>query len=541
MDKMLYYMLDFCNTYPHMTEKAIDTVSYAIGRYGFNTDHEYWRDKIRNANDKRMFDMPIPFSEFYGIVDKPLNMDVDCKKVRGRGLAKLFRSTIFTDPNLMCIDDSVLLKLFLDEINERGRIQTSYNTMTCSDYLWYISYEGRLGRVKWGGSKCNAEKMLKKGWIKKDKYGIYRADRVLDRCGCEHPRHRPILKSLSRGKWSSMVMEKLTDLLDGGHDMDFVIDENFADAYEPTYDENLYIDDLVTSQSCMSCRPDDAESFYGNIEGCHVMRFLKDGKNVGRCIMYEYEGIRHFIRIYCKPEYQRDCLYTLRKQLKEGDLFGRDESIHGIKLKCNFDDSTNSMYLDGGDYGLAVEDGKIYMVDDDYNYDGKSTYEGSLEYVLEDYNIHRCYSCGDWVTGRCAIHDDEEERWYCCESCAEEDGFVQCDYCGDWCRPHVDIDSHHYCSSSCAREDGYVRCHDTDDWISEDDAFFVDDYAYSSEEGARKDGWEKCVECGEWVRMDRRCEDNKPRCWSCLRDGWELVYVRKKENNDETKDETSGD
>lgn len=540
MDGMMGALLDFCNIYPHMAEPAIDLVSYAISRYGLNTDREYWRDLARNSDDPKILGMRLPYSEFFDIVEKPIAVD-SVRKLRGRGLAKMFRWNVFTDPDLVCIDENLLLKLFLDELNERGRIKTSYNTMTCSDYLWYVTYEGRLGRVKWGGSKCNANKMIKKGLIAKDKYGVYRAKQVLNGCGCEAPKHRPILKSLSRGRWSEEIMNKLTELLDGGHELEYVIDRNFADAYDPGYENNVYIDDLVTSQSCMSYRGSDAQSFYGNIDGCYVMRFLKDGENIGRCIMYEYNGIRHFIRIYCRQEYQRDCLYTLRKQMRENDLFGRCERIEGIKLECHFDDTTKNMYLDGNRYGFVAEEGRLFMVDGDYEYDGESTYQGSFEYVIEDYHIHRCYSCGDWITDRDGIHDDDYDRWYCCEDCAYQDDYIQCDYCGDWCHSSVDTeDGHHFCSTSCAQEDGYVRCEDTDEWIPEDDAFYVNGWAYSSEESAREDGWDKCVECGEWTKMRYQCEGGKTRCEGCLRDEWELKYVKIKDKKDE-ETETSGD
>lgn len=543
MDNMIWKIFEWCDVhYRQPVDNVLDVVSYALSRYGYHPDRDYWRDQLHNTDDAKLMSMDMTYSDFFDVMSAELNTQTEIKKVIGRGISKLFRSQVFTSPDLYRIDDNLLLRLFLDEINERKRIKTSYNTMTCSDYLWYITFEGRLGRVKWGGAKCNAEKLLKKRLIVKDRFGIYRATKVLNRCGCENVRHRPIIKSLSRGRWSKFITDKLIDLLDGGHEMDYVIDREFQKAYDPTYDENITIEDLVTSQSCMSDRGDDAETFYGSIDGCYVMRFLKDGEDVGRCIMYEYNGIRHFIRIYCQPEYQRDCLYTLRKQMNDNDLFGRCEKIPDLELRCHFDEDTRNMYLDGNRYGFTVRDGHIYMVSNNTMYDGESTYEGRFCNVIDDYGVHLCANCGDWVSSRYGIKNDYDDEWYCCEECAEECGWVRCAYCGDYHRECITTtDGFHYCCEDCADNDGYVCCIDTDEWIYKEDAFEVEENRfYTSEDAARKDGWDKCVECGQWAKMCHSCQDGKTRCTACLLDGWELQYVKIKDNQDD-KDETSGD
>lgn len=538
MSGMIKRLFTYCNTYYRDTDSAVEIVDYAVGRYGLNTDRQYWRDLVRDGNDQKLLKMRIPFSEFFDMMEKA---DVDRKKVMRRGMAKLLRSYAFSDPDVGFIEDNLLLKLFLDEINERDRIKTSYNSMKCSDYLWYVSFEGRLGRVKWGGAKCNAEKMLKKGWIAKDQYGIYRANRVLNGCGCEYVKHRPIIKSLSRDKWTREIVDKLTDLLDGGHEVEYVIDRDFAAAYEPDYDTSEHIDDLVTSQSCMSCRPDEAESFYGNIDGCYVMRFLKDDEDIGRCIMYEWEGIRHFIRIYCQPEYQRDCLYTLRRQMRENDLLGRCEQIEGIHLLCHFDGDTDNMYLDGNRYGFKVEDGKIYLVAGSCDYDGESTSSGRFADSAEEGYIHQCYDCGKWISTRdgSAIRDEDEDRWYCCSSCAANNDYVECAYCGEY--HHCEIctdDGNYYCCANCAEEDGYVRPDDVYQWIPREDAFWVNEYTcFSDEDAARDAGWVQCSVCGEWMQEHYPCTDGKPRCSTCLsNEGWHLKYVK---DEPDVKEETT--
>lgn len=536
MSDMIRELFAYCNTYPRDTDSTFQIVDYAVGYYGLNNDRQYWRDLVRDGNDPKLLKMKMPYSEFFDVMEKA---DVDKKKVVRRGIGKMLRAYVFTAPEVGYIDDNLLLKLFLDEINERDRIKTSYNSMKCSDYLWYVTFEGRLGRVKWGGAKCNAEKMLKKGWIAKDQYGVYRANRILNGCGCEYVKHRPIIKSLSRDKWTSKIVDKLTDVLDGGHEVEYVIDRDFAAAYGPDYDTSEHIDDLVTSQSCMSCRPDEAESFYGNIDGCYVMRFLKDGEDIGRCIMYEWEGIRHFIRIYCQPEYQRDCLFTLRRQMRENDLLGRCERIDGIHLLCHFDGDTDNMYLDGNRYGFKVEDGKIYMVSGVSDYDGESTSSGRFADSAEEGYIHQCYDCGKWLSSRDgdAIRDGDGERWYCCESCAENNDFVRCEYCDEW--HYADIctaDGKHYCCERCAENDGYVRPRGTYEWIPREDAFEVEeDVFYSDEDAAREDGWTQCSVCGAWMKEYYPCADGKPRCATCITDeGWTLKYV--KDEPDEQKE-----
>lgn len=529
MDRLLDKLFEFCQGCPHLADAAIKDINYGLSRYGYHPNRDYWRDLVRNSDDKRLLGMKMSYSDFFDIMEAD-GVEGDYRKQIGRGVGKLLRAKVFRDATL--VNDDLLLKLFLDEINERGDIKTSYNSMRCSDYLWYVSFEGRLGRVK--RSSVNCKKLLKAGKIALDRYGVSRAKMVLNRCGCEYVRQRPILKSLSRGKWSKYVMDKLADMLDGGHELEYVIDTNFKDAYEPDYDENVYIDDLVTSKSCMSGRGDEAQSFYGHIDGCYVMRFLKDGDDIGRCIMYEYNGIRHFIRIYCQPEYQRDCLFTLRKQMKENDLLGRDARIGGIHLHADFDSFTDNMYLDGGYYGIRVEDGELYVVDRGYDCDCESTSSGTFADVASSDGVHQCYDCGKWLsTSRDDyIYDEEDEVYYCCEDHAANNDLIRCEYCDEY--HHCDIsteDGYNYCCERCAENAGYICTRDTEKWIHDDEAFEVDGYYYESEEGAIEDGWTHCVECDSWMKVHYPCIDGKPRCSQCLTEGgWTLKYVKDDDN-----------
>ena len=463
-------------------------------------------------------------------------------KILTQGIAKAVRKKILTDATIGYINDNLLLRAFLDELNERSTIKTQMSRLRCDEFLWYITYEGRLGMVKKGGMKSNAEKLLRDKWIVRDCYGVYRGTRVIDGRGCQCPKHRPIIYGMSKERWAPQIVNRLCDLLDGGHELKMVIDRNFYDAYEPDYEHNTNIEDLVCSYSCMSNRPSEADEFYGGIEGCYVARFLnEDGDNVGRCIMYTDGKIRHFVRIYCYEEYQRDCLYTLKHNMKPDDLFGRDEYIHGLRLPTNFTPETPNMYLDGV-YGLKVEDGKLWVVDRGYDRDCGSTGDG---YISDEWEgIAECHACGRMISTSREdefIYDNSDGYYYCCEECAEEYDCVRCEHCGEWCCGIETTDGRRFCCGTCARAEGYRRTDHDGDWALEDDLLVIEGcYYYKDEDEAMRGGWDKCADCGRWVRSQYRCTDGKHRCNTCLADkGWELKFVKKEVQDEKT--ETSND
>lgn len=458
-------------------------------------------------------------------------------KILSQGIGKAMRKMIFTDATVY-VKDEVLLRAFIDELNDRSTIKTKQSRLRCSDYLWYISYEGRLGMVSKMGSKNNAYKLIREKLIQKDAYGIYRGTTVIDGRGCQHPKHRPIIEAMG-ARWAPQIVRRLSDMLDGGHELQMVIDRDFESAYAPDYDVNMYIDDLVCSMSCMSERPDEAQEFYGAIDGCYVARFFNsDGEDIGRCIMYTDGKIRHFIRIYCYEEYQRDCLYTLKHNMKPGDLFGRSERIEGLCLPTTLNAESPNMYLDGSYYGLKVKDGKLW-VGTDYDYDCKSTSDGTLDSDWE--YIHECPCCGKMFSTRYRdnyIYDTGTDRCYCCEECAMEDGVYQCEECGRWTSDDIITnDGCHYCSCSCARSADYVRTEYNHDWVLRDDAIEVDGYYYADDEEMLADGWHKCDECDEWTRYRHKCADGKIRCDNCLSaGGWTLKYIKDVQDEETTEE-----
>ena len=462
-------------------------------------------------------------------------------KIKTQGIGKAMRKAILTDPQIGYVDKDLLLRAFLEELNERTSIKTKMSQLRCSEYLWYISYEGRLAMVKKGGMKSNAEKLLRDKWIVRDCYGIYRGTRVIDGHGCQHPKHRPIIDGLSRGKWRQEVVDKLYDMLDGGNELQMVIDRNFYDAYDNDYDRNEYIDDAVCAYSCMSNRPNEAEDFYGGIEGCYVARFLKDGENVGRCIMYTDGKIRHFIRIYCYTEYMQDCLYTLRRNMNPDDLFGRNEYIEGLELKTNFNEETPNMYLDGNRYGLKVVDGRL-CVGTGYDWDCKET---SDEYIGDCWEgIGQCKNCGEIFSIRRYdyIHDEDDGDYYCCEDCAREAGCYQCEHCDSWTSGGIVAeDGKHFCCSSCARAENYIKTDYYGRWVLEADAINIDGcYFFVDDEEIEQAGFHRCADCDKWTKCQYVCSDGKYRCTDCLVGGdWKLQYVKQEVKDD--KEETSND
>lgn len=468
-------------------------------------------------------------------------------KILAQGIGKAMRKRVLTDATIGYVNKDLLLRVFLDELNERSTIKTSTSRLRCSEYLWYITYEGKLGMVKKGGMKSNAEKLLRERLIIRDGMGIYRGTKVIDGRGCQCPKHRPIIEAMAGDRWAPQIVKQLCDTLDGGHELQMIIDRNFADAYDPDYDHNVYIDDAVCAYSCMSCRADEAQEFYGGIDGCYVARFLNDdGENIGRCIMYTDGTIRHFIRIYCYEEYMRDCLYTLKHNMKPDDIFGRNECIPGLRLSTNFNSCTPNMYLDGNNYGLIVDGGQLY-VGTGYDWDCKETDDGYIGDCWE--NICECAGCGELMSTEGEdIVDQYDGRHYCSESCARDAGLGQCEECGEWTSDGIETeDGCFYCCASCARNNDYIRTDCWGHWIPRDDEDTITIegiYHYCCEEEVEADGWRKCADCGAWTRQKYKCQDGAYRCADCLNNSWELMYVKKEvkdEKQTEATEEASAD
>lgn len=447
-------------------------------------------------------------------------------------LLKVARRSIFY--NLVWATDEVLVRCLFDELQCREkRSVKKRSTNHYQDWLYYIATDGRLARVPNTMKNPLGTRLIKEKTLMYDNYGLLRAEEVIDKG--QFVRVRPLLDELDpAGRWNEEVKDRIASFLDGGKECKMVIDREFGLAYEPEYDEDFCLEgDLVTSQSCMSGQGDAAESFYGNIDGCYVVRFENDdGEQVGRCIMYEYEGQRHFIRIYAYKDYARCALRLLRKEMKEGDLFGRCERIPNMKLKAHFDCDTSIMYLDGEYYALNVETMTIVNTRD-YPYTLRLTSTGNenLWDYLDEEGFVSCPECGDWFRRDDGIYAGED--YYCCEDCAESAGCVRCAECGEFVSNDdcYEYEGETFCSKSCLSRRGLRVCRRCWKVIPEDEAQYINGNCYCCEECAVKDGNYKCEACGEWrYTLRRDITTGQMICEMCANErGLELGYVAKQE------------
>lgn len=341
--------------------------------------------------------------------------------------------------------------------------------------VYYETEEGRLARIKGYLYK----KYMKKGMV--DRY--FKAYHVLQEGIYVRPM-KLINQAIPKAKEPMKML--IASMFEGIKECEMIIDRDFKKAYNEIYNNHQDTDgDKASNYSCMSGNGQEAENFYGLIDGCYVVRWqTKDGEQVGRCIMYEWEGKRHFIRIYGKYEYHRTMINMLEAQMKQGDMFGRDKKLEGIKLKTTMDWETSAMYLDGDRYGLKEEDGEWFLVADNYDTDCKTT---SGE-TLADYSD--CTS----VCEHCGTRESNDngvwiyDNFYCCDSCARKDGWDTCERCGEWLGEEDGITTstgERYCHESCARNAGYDYDSYNEEWVPKDDLAETDDEEYyTTQEGA---------------------------------------------------------
>lgn len=325
-----------------------------------------------------------------------------------------------------------------------------------------------------------------------------------------------------------------------------IIDRDFKKAYDPYYSNHQDTDgDKASNYSCMSGAGSMAQQFYGGIHGCKVVRWETDkGEQVGRCIMYEYNGQRHFVRIYGLYDYHRTMINMLTNEMKPNDLFGRDCVISGMKLETDWTGDTRTMYLDGNGYGISevsTEDGTKWVVGTCYDYDCKSTDHDPLDCCEED--MCTCDNCGERINSDDGYWINDE--FYCCSDCAHEAGYYYCEYCDDWGREDDGywIDDNFYCCDDCAEAAGYERCRNCDEWHDKDDMIEINDEYYCCEDCANNDGYFCCLHCGDWSHSDNSetvvTEDGEYCCADCAeRDGWTKVGEewRWKEDVEEVKE-----
>ena len=454
-------------------------------------------------------------------------------------LLKIAREQVLTDQ--VRVYDEVAVRCLFDELKYRQKRNVKKkSTNHYQDWLYYIAYDGRLARVPNTAKNPSGRRLLKNKTIKYDEWGLLRCNEELT-CG-QFVRIRPLLEELDpKNHWEENIKERIAKFLEGGKQCKMIIDREFELAYEPEYHDNFCLDgDLVTGESCMSEQGECAMEFYGGIHGCYVCRFENDeGEQVGRCIMYEYNGVRHFIRIYAQRDYARCALRLLRAEMREGDLFGRSEAIPNMCLDTDWDESTHTMYLDGRNYGVNINDKTVVNLEDrhwDLKFDTTSNSEFD-EYVRNN-DYYRCEYCGEYHESDDGIWIDDE--FYCCDDCASGAGYDECSHCGKWGNSKEDgyytPSGEWCCCEECLESQGYTVCNECGEVIDKDEALEIGYHYYCGEDCARADGWVQCSKCNDWYKEHSiyTNAEGEYLCESCARDeGYELKWVKKPEEKQE--------
>lgn len=458
-------------------------------------------------------------------------------------LLKLARLQILSGN--VSVKSETLVRCFFDELKWRQKRNVKRkSTNHYQDWLYYIAYDGRLARVPNTAKNPQGMRLLREKTIFKDGYGLLRAEKEIPQG--QFVKIRPLLTELDpNNRWDEDLKDDIATYLDGGKQCSMVIDHDFETAYMPDYDEDFCLEgDLVSSYSCMSGQGEYAQEFYGAIEGCSVVRFENDeGEQVGRCIMYEYNGVRHFIRIYAYREYARCALRLLRAEMKEGDLFGRDESIPNMCLHTNWRNDTHTMYLDGSYYGVNINTNSVVNIRDlNWDLKFKETGNDELAEYYHDNHYEQCCYCGEWFNENDGVWTND--CLYCCDDCAESDGNRRCEHCGEWESGRdrgYEIDGCWYCCENCAEEEGWRRCNECGEWHGENEEMLeIDGDYYCNEHCAEKYGYVKCSKCGEYIKswMSHKTSTGKWLCQSCAGDnGYELRYYKPRKTNKEVKND----
>ena len=121
---------------------------------------------------------------------------------------------------------------------------------------------------------------------------------------------------------------------------------------------------------------------------------------------------------------------------------------------------------------------------------------------------------------------------FCCEECAREEGYGQCDNCCEF-YPRGGIDEvvvcgYRFCGSDCAVDQGFEICSNCGDWVDSDHMFFIEDIHISICDSCFCNGaYYTCDDCGDyysengvWERdgnmcICNHCSDSYTTCCDC--------------------------
>lgn len=454
-----------------------------------------------------------------------------------------------------------LTRRFLTRLQFRQKAH-GYKKQNYCDNFYYITTSGELGCIKSKGHDSGYNLgclLVRRGIIDKKTFEANKEiNGKADTFGIKGViiKHNRVLEDFKKS-WPETHIKYLSMIFDMTKPCEMIIDKDFKTAYEPKYREpDVYAGDLCSSSSCMSCRGEGAQGFYGSIPCCNIVRFEQNGEQVGRCIMYEYNGQRHFIRVYGKPEYLPKMYRLIRKEMKPNDLFGRSYCINDLVCDTTISKDTQNMYLDGSYYGLVgYLDGEEtkYTMCTSLNQDEvidekgegaeffrmKSTSDESMGCVArlhtqeDDDDYYICENCGErvYVDDVCWAGDEP----YCCDDCAHEAGWYWCDQCGEDYHEDEGIfipdAGLGFCCEQCANRSGFYKCEECNDWVHEDELNEVHGLYDSVCDSCLQDMCDKgevvqCDYCNEYFKNDDDlvmkvyCKDNHDEVYVC-RDCWE--------------------
>lgn len=142
-----------------------------------------------------------------------------------------------------------------------------------------------------------------------------------------------------------------------------------------------------------------------------------------------------------------------------------------------------------------------------------------------------CHHCGgDIAEDGFTLQYNRRAFYFCCEECAELEGFHQCEECGEWLPENKleDVDGLGLLCPDCL-EDKCVRCENCGEWVDKDDARETQDGFYC--EDCFDENFAECCRCGEVVRIedgeeignDFYCEDCRDECFTQCADCGEWV------------------
>lgn len=166
-----------------------------------------------------------------------------------------------------------------------------------------------------------------------------------------------------------------------------------------------------------------------------------------------------------------------------------------------------------------------YAYNHETNASELETYRYCSRSCAEDDGWRNCDCCGEWFREDDAI--DVGDEVFCGYECAQDSGYEECENCGDWFDSNVDGvcfehggDCHSFCSWRCAGREGYIQCDHCGDWMLDDEADWVGGARWC--ESCYQDYSSYCYGCDERYADDdlyRDDDDGELYCESCYADG----------------------